>query len=261
MSQDDLACTLPIGNQIFTIMRLNMNIDFKKLLPVNRLLIIIVFLLLTSAAMEFIYLYIHSVKSAPNYTGTVSDILIATTNIILSLCAIFAFKNISGLFKDKISDRAISKIDTALMSLDECIEKLSSLYFNIEIAIVYKNGNNHKAPHLTKQLNDASDNLNGALDASYRAKSTFGSLTRWNIRLESEHGKRKDKLVSDAFELCMLSTTMYAALIKEINPNSLSISTETFDELYTKFKEERLRLEDESNDLKNVSISQIFTIK
>jgi len=238
-----------------------MEINFKKILPVNKLLIIIVFLLLTSAAMEFIYLYLHSLKSAPNYTGTVSDILIATTNIILSLCAIFAFKNISGIFKDKISDRAISKIDTALMSLDECLEKLSSLYFNIEITMVYKNSKNYKDPHLTKQLNNASDNLNGALDASYKAKSTFGSLARWDIKLDSEHGKRKDKLVSDAFELCMLSTTMYAALIKEINPNSISISSESFEKLYTNFKEERMRLENESNDLKNISISQIFTVQ
>lgn len=238
-----------------------MNMDFKKLLSVNKLLIIIIFLLLTFAAMEFIYLYLRSLKIAPNYTGTVSDILIATTNIILSLCAVFAFKNISGLFRDKISDRAISKIDTALMSLDECIEKISSLYFNIEIAKIYKNGGNLKDPQLAKHLNDASDNLSGALDAAYKAKSTFGSLTRWNIRLETEQGQRKDKLVNDVFELCMKATTMYSTLIKEINPKSISISDKTFEVLFEEFNEERKRLDNESNYLKNVSIHQIFTIK
>lgn len=238
-----------------------MNNDFKKLRLVNRFLIIIVFLLLTFATMEFIYLYLRTLYIAPNYTGTVSDILIASTNIILSLCAIFAFKNISGLFKDKISDRAINKIDAALMYLDECIDKLSSLYFNIEIAKIHKNGNDPKNPHLVKQINDASDNLRGALDAAYKAKSTFSSLSRWNIKLETEQGRRKDKLVNDAFELCMISTTMYAALIKEIAPSSLSISDETFEELFEKFNEERQRVESESKDLKNISIHKIFTIK
>ncbi|HII2330474.1 TPA: hypothetical protein ACYZ1O_003066 [Escherichia coli] len=238
-----------------------MNMDLKKTRLVNRLVIVIVFLLLTFATMEFIYLYLRSLKTAPNYTGTVSDILIATTNIILSLCAVFAFKNISSLFKDKISDRAINKIDTALMFLDESIEKISSLYFNLMIAKIYKNGSNPKVPQLDKQLNDASDNLSGALDAAYKAKSAFGSLSRWNISLETEQGKRKVKLVNDVFELCMKSTTMYSTLIKEINPNSTFISDKTFETLFNEFDVERQRLEEESKALKNVSIHQIFTIK
>lgn len=238
-----------------------MNIDLKKTRSVNRFLIVIVFLLLTFVTMEFIYLYLRSLKIAPNYTGTVSDILIATTNIILSSCAVFAFKNISSLFKDKITDRAISKIDTGLMSLDESIEKLSSLYFNIMLIIVYKSGSDPKDPQLVKQLNNASDNLNDALSAAYKTKSIFGSLTRWNISLETEQGKRKNKLINDVFELCMKATTMYSTLIKEINPKSISISDKTFEVLFEEFDKERKRLDDESDYLKNVSIHQIFKIK
>ncbi|HCN4543797.1 TPA: hypothetical protein N6V58_004461, partial [Escherichia coli] len=114
---------------------------------------------------------------------------------------------------------------------------------------------------LDKQLNDASDNLSGALDAAYKAKSAFGSLSRWNISLETEQGKRKVKLVNDVFELCMKSTTMYSTLIKEINPNSTFISDKTFETLFNEFDVERQRLEEESKALKNVSIHQIFTIK
>lgn len=102
-----------------------MDFNLNKKMPVNRYLVIIVFVLFILACMQFIYLCLRSLSIAPNYTGTVSDIIIATTNIILATYAVRAFKN---LFKDKLSDNAISKIDTALMSLDDCIDSFQAYF-------------------------------------------------------------------------------------------------------------------------------------
>ncbi|MEG2430030.1 MAG: hypothetical protein RSA84_13665 [Acinetobacter sp.] len=238
-----------------------MNVDVKKKLSVNRYLMVVVFVLLIFASMQFIYLYLRSMSIAPNYTGTASDILIATTNIILATCAVLAFKNISSLFKDKISDKAINKIDTALMALDECIDKFSSLHLNIIIANMYKAANNPKDSQLVKQLDEASSNLKDAGALAYKAKFMFSSLTRWNISLDTEGGRRYNQLVDDAFELSTKATSMFITLINEITPNSRPISNNTFDELFIEFEEERIRIQKESDDLRRISIHEVFRIK
>ena len=61
----------------------------------------------------------------------------------------------------------------------------------------------------------------------------------------------------------MQATNMYIALINEINPNSPynSLTHRPFDELFNEFNEEKTRVEDESNELKEFSIHEIFKIK
>ncbi|EOA1690598.1 hypothetical protein ACHS69_004131 [Escherichia coli] len=235
----------------------------EKKLSVNRYIKIIVFMLFIFATMQFIYLYLRSLSIAPNYTGTVSDIVIATTNIILATCAILAFKNISSLFKDKLSDTAISKIDTALMSLDECIDNFSSLYLSMMIAKVYKRANDPKNPQLVAQLDKASDNLKDATALAYKAKHIISSLTRWNVSPNTEYGIRLNQLLDDTFELGMQATSMYLALINEITPNSPthSLTDKTFEELFDKFNEERLRLDEENKELKEIPIHEVFRVK
>lgn len=240
-----------------------MNFNLKNKLPVNRYLVIIVFVLFILACMQFIYLFLRSLSIAPNYTETVSDIIIATTNVILATCAVLAFKNISSLFKDKLSDNAISKIDTALVSLDDCIDSFSSLFLNMTLAKIYKATNNPKDPQLVKQLDEASKNIEKATSSAYKTRSIIGSLARWNISLNTESGIRLSQLTADAFELGMKATNMYIALINEINPNSPynSLTHRPFDELFNDFNEERGRIEDESDELKKFSIHEIFKIK
>ncbi|EOQ6445969.1 hypothetical protein CQS32_RS19635 [Escherichia coli] len=237
-----------------------MDFNLNKKMPVNRYLVIIVFVLLILACMQFIYLCLRSLSIAPNYTGTVSDIIIATTNIILATYAVRAFKN---LFKDKLSDNAISKIDTALMSLDDCIDSFSSLFLNMTLIKIYKNTNNPKDPQLVKQLDEAAKNIEKATSSAYKARSIIGSLTRWNISLNTEKGIRLNQLTADVFELGMQVTNMYIALINEINPNSPynSLTHRPFDELFNEFNKEKTRVEDESNELKEFSIHEIFKIK
>lgn len=128
---------------------------------------------------------------------------------------------------------------------------------------IYKNTNNPKDPQLVKQLDEAAKNIEKATSSAYKARSIIDSLTRWNISLNTEKGIRLNQLTTDVFELGMQATNMYIALINEINPNSPynSLTHRPFDELFNEFNEERTRVEDESNELKEFSIHEIFKIK
>ena len=241
--------------------KLGISMNMKKLHSINKLFLVTTFAILLFAAMEFIYIFLHSFKLAPNYTGTVSDILIATANVILAIFAILAYKNLSSLFKEKISSNAIDKIDTVLISLDECIDKLSSLFLNYTLIKIFKEAKDYKEPNYVKLFDEASKNTTEAMEYAYKAKSVLSALKRWNISLDTELGQRQQKLIDDSFELCIASTKIIIALTNEMNPKSKFPKGESFDNLFDAFNTERKRLQEENDELKNSSIHDIFKIQ
>ncbi|MDM2835716.1 hypothetical protein [Citrobacter sp. Cpo091] len=181
----------------------------KKLLLINKALMILVFLLIFFAVADFLYVLLNHYTSTPAFTGTASDIIIAATNSALVCIAIFAYRK---FFKERIYEKAVNKIDDLLINLDMAISEIEGVYIELVTINAYYPSGNFNSDTFKKYLDDYKDKTQKGLAYSYLASSNSSTLNRWRVEYKTEYRNDLTFLISECFELYMMQTSIYISL-------------------------------------------------